>query len=110
MVTIGRRFLYSVKSTSPRRRSTAVVQRFCKPKVGSSILSAGTILNQRLTFQAALAPICAGAPQEHETLLLAGACADLVAAGGVVAITVPPLATQMSPLRILIFQFVLYLV
>lgn len=25
------------------RRSTAVVQRFCKPKVGSSILSAGTI-------------------------------------------------------------------
>jgi hypothetical protein len=24
------------------RRSTAVVQRFCKPKVGSSILSAGT--------------------------------------------------------------------
>src|SRR5690606_35884633 len=26
-----------------RRRSTAVVQRFCKPKVGSSILSTGTI-------------------------------------------------------------------
>ena len=31
------------KSVSMGRRSTAVVQRFCKPKVGSSILSAGTI-------------------------------------------------------------------
>lgn len=28
--------------SAQRRRSTAVVQRFCKPKVGSSILSAGT--------------------------------------------------------------------
>ncbi len=30
------------RSVCPCRRSTAVVQRFCKPKVGSSILSAGT--------------------------------------------------------------------
>jgi hypothetical protein len=31
------------------RRSTAVVQRFCKPKVGSSILSAGTIPSRPVT-------------------------------------------------------------
>ncbi len=38
----GRGNLLIDSNLRARRRSTAVVQRFCKPKVGSSILSAGT--------------------------------------------------------------------
>lgn len=45
------------------RRSTAVVQRFCKPKVGSSILSAGTI------------PLMGGKLQHSKTTFLARASA-----------------------------------
>jgi hypothetical protein len=40
--TFGPRYWQAIEKTSQCRFSSAVEQRFCKPKVGSSILSTGT--------------------------------------------------------------------
>src|SRR5258705_8467397 len=80
-----RRYWQAIEKTTKRRFSSAVEQRFCKPKVGSSILSTGTttqasrqgfsLSSQRFSYWA-FAPIVRASAETWKTRAPKNTCPE----------------------------------